>query len=87
MRVRVSDSGPGFDPAATGGPRAKPGGHDNDFGGDSGRGRPDAGGGLGLPGLRDRVESLGGNFDISSAPGRGARLSMTLDLDGGGGHD
>jgi len=34
--------------------------------------------GLGLAGLRDRVESLGGLFKIDSSP-KGTRLSMVLD--------
>lgn len=32
--------------------------------------------GLGLPGLRERVESLGGNVEIESAPASGTRLIM-----------
>jgi signal transduction histidine kinase len=38
------------------------------------------GGGLGLAGLRDRAESLGGELGVDSAPGRGARLTLTLML-------
>ena len=34
--------------------------------------------GLGLSGLRERVESIGGSFEIDSAPGAGTRLIMTL---------
>ena len=34
--------------------------------------------GLGLPGLRERVESIGGHFGITSCPQGGTRLSMTL---------
>jgi signal transduction histidine kinase len=34
--------------------------------------------GLGLRGLRERVESQGGTFTIDTAPGRGTRLVMTL---------
>ncbi len=34
--------------------------------------------GLGLPGLRERVESIGGEFDIRTAPGQGIRLTITL---------
>ena len=36
--------------------------------------------GLGLAGLRDRIESLGGRFEIISAAGRGTRLVATFDL-------
>ena len=32
--------------------------------------------GLGLPGLRERIESLGGNLEIISAPGEGTRLVL-----------
>jgi signal transduction histidine kinase len=32
--------------------------------------------GLGLPGLRERIESLGGTLNIFSAPGQGTRLTM-----------
>jgi signal transduction histidine kinase len=39
--------------------------------------------GLGLAGLRERVESLGGRLTIESSP-TGTRLGMTLKLDGGG---
>ena len=42
------------------------------------------GSGLGLAGLRDRAESLGGALRIESAPGRGARLTLTLALANGG---
>lgn len=35
-------------------------------------------GGLGLAGLRERVESIGGEFRIETAPGAGTRLVMTL---------
>jgi signal transduction histidine kinase len=36
--------------------------------------------GLGLSGLRDRVESLGGEFRIEGRKGRGARIVMTIGL-------
>lgn len=38
--------------------------------------------GLGLSGLRDRVESLGGRFRLGSRPGGGAELTMELDVGG-----
>ena len=34
--------------------------------------------GLGLIGLRDRVEALGGSFEMRSLPAGGAELKMTL---------
>ena len=50
---------------------------------DAGPGLPvpqaDASGGLGLSGLRDRVESLGGTFTISSHPQDGTEIMMTLE--------
>lgn len=36
--------------------------------------------GLGLAGLRDRIESLGGRFEIISSAGRGTRLVATFDV-------
>lgn len=36
--------------------------------------------GLGLSGLRDRVESLGGEFSIEGRAGAGARIAMTIGL-------
>ena len=41
------------------------------------RGEPDR---MGLTGLRERVESLGGRFEIDSAPGRGTTLLALLPL-------
>lgn len=38
--------------------------------------------GLGLSGLRERVESIGGSFQIDTSPGQGVRLSIGLPLDG-----
>jgi signal transduction histidine kinase len=42
---------------------------------------------LGLVGMRERVESLGGEFQITSAPGHGTRVSATLPLAAAGGSD
>ena len=36
--------------------------------------------GLGLAGLRDRLESLGGTLDIRSGPGQGAKVIASIDL-------
>lgn len=36
--------------------------------------------GLGLNGLRERIDSTGGEFRIESAPGRGTRLVMRLSV-------
>lgn len=38
--------------------------------------------GLGLVGLRERVEALGGNFDLQSAPGQGARIRASIPVKG-----
>ena len=35
-------------------------------------------GGLGLQGLRDRVEAIGGRFEVDSAPGRGTRVTAAI---------
>ncbi len=43
---------------------------------------PDSQGGLGLAGLRDRVESLGARFEIHSVPGEGTRLEMVAEFGG-----
>lgn len=40
--------------------------------------------GLGLAGLRDRIESLGGGFTATSSAGTGTVLTMRLGLGGGG---
>jgi two-component system sensor histidine kinase UhpB len=39
--------------------------------------------GLGLVGLRERVEALGGHFDLQSAPGQGVRVRASIPLKGG----
>jgi hypothetical protein len=36
------------------------------------------GGGLGLTGLRDRVESLGGKFSLETEPGSGTRIRASF---------
>jgi signal transduction histidine kinase len=37
-------------------------------------------GGSGLIGLKDRIEALGGTFDVASAPGSGTRLDVEIPL-------
>ncbi|ETX27493.1 sensor histidine kinase [Roseivivax isoporae] len=52
---------------------------------DAGPGLPDGGecsGGLGLPGLRARVESLGGVFDARSGPAGGTEIVMRIPVGG-----
>jgi signal transduction histidine kinase len=45
--------------------------------------RPDysATGQLGLPGMRERVESLGGTFELESAIGKGTRIAVRLPIE------
>jgi signal transduction histidine kinase len=47
---------------------------------DDGRGGADATRGSGLIGLRDRVESLGGRLEITSAVGSGTSLAVTIPI-------
>jgi signal transduction histidine kinase len=47
---------------------------------DDGRGGADAAGGTGLHGLAERVDALGGRFEIDSPPGVGTRVSARLPL-------
>lgn len=42
---------------------------------------------LGLVGMRERVESLGGDFQFSSIPGHGARVTASMPLESESGHD
>jgi signal transduction histidine kinase len=37
-----------------------------------------AGDGFGLPGMRERVERLGGRFSIESSPGTGTRVRVAV---------
>ena len=37
---------------------------------------------LGLVGMRERVESLGGNFRVASVPGQGTKIMADLSVDG-----
>jgi signal transduction histidine kinase len=47
---------------------------------DDGAGGADPARGSGLIGLRDRVEALGGSFEISSPPGQGTLVGVQLPL-------
>jgi predicted ATPase/signal transduction histidine kinase len=47
---------------------------------DDGRGGADFGHGSGLAGLKDRVEALGGHIGLSSPPGKGTAVEITLPL-------
>ncbi|MDQ4067901.1 MAG: CHASE3 domain-containing protein [Actinomycetota bacterium] len=50
---------------------------------DDGIGGADPNRGSGLVGLRDRVEALGGRLDVTSAPGRGTSLEVTIPVGSG----
>ena len=45
---------------------------------DDGIGGADESAGLGLQGLRDRVEAVGGRFSVESAPRRGTRVNAVI---------
>jgi signal transduction histidine kinase len=47
---------------------------------DDGVGGAGPSGGSGLMGLKDRVEALGGTFDVASPPGSGTRLDVEIPL-------
>ena len=49
---------------------------------DDGVGGADPRTGLGLTGLADRVEALGGTFRVESTPGCGTRLAAEIPLGG-----
>ncbi len=74
MVLEVADDGAGFDPAAAEAGRAGPG----PAGGDWHRGGGPTG--FGLAGMRERAELLGGRLDVSSAPGRGTTVRLTVPL-------
>jgi len=60
LEVKVSDSGPGFDPDQ----------------------RTEGAQRIGLRGLRERIESIGGSLAIDSAPGTGTTVVLTCGLRG-----
>jgi two-component system, NarL family, sensor kinase len=74
MVLEVADDGAGFDPVAAEAGRAGPG----PAGGDWHRGGGPTG--FGLAGMRERAELLGGRLDVSSAPGRGTTVRLTVPL-------
>jgi signal transduction histidine kinase len=58
--------------------------HDDGVGFSPGSGGTDGNGGLGLPGMRERVEALGGRLAVESAPGRGTTVAVTVPAEGFG---
>jgi signal transduction histidine kinase len=67
LTLTVSDKGPGFGGAAN---TTRSSGEED-------------GGGMGLTGVQDRVESLGGAFERLEPAGGGAAIRMTLDVKDG----
>jgi len=57
---------------------------DNGIGFDPATLRPEPGveGGFGLPGMRERMDSVGGEVNIASAPGQGTTVSFRVPLEG-----
>jgi signal transduction histidine kinase len=67
-----------YDPAAVG-LRVRDDGH----GFDPAAPAPAAGGGLGLPGMRERVAGLGGTLTLTSAPGAGTEVRVQVPVGAG----
>lgn len=85
LALAVRDRGPGMAAAvaakAPAGADAEPEQRSDGGEGPAGDMDDDAGG-LGLVGLRDRVESLGGSMTIADRPGGGTEIVMTLEVRG-----
>jgi signal transduction histidine kinase len=64
LHLEISDHGPGFSVAS----------------GLPGAGIGPLGGGIGLPGIRERAALVGGTFEIRSAPGDGTTVSLSWPL-------
>jgi signal transduction histidine kinase len=74
MVLEVTDDGTGFDPAAPATSRTRTGTAGSGWRADGGPS------GFGLAGMRERAELLGGRLDLSSAPGRGTTVRLTVPL-------
>ncbi|MFJ3924556.1 sensor histidine kinase [Streptomyces sp. NPDC090022] len=75
VTLDIVDDGRGFDPAAPGAGAGAGAGASTRAGAGA-----EGGGGFGLPAMRSRAESLGGVFDVESAPGQGTAVAVTLPL-------
>ncbi len=75
ISIEIEDDGDGFDPAAVPTP-----GRPSDGAGDGPGCAVDARRGLGLMGMHERVELLGGTIVIDAAPGKGVRIAVTVPL-------
>ena len=73
VTLRVQDNGLGFDPAALRAFEARKNPERAD------------GGGFGLPGVRERAESMGGTLTLSSRAGQGAEVRVCAPLGGASG--
>ena len=75
ISIEIEDDGDGFDPGSVPTPGRLSARRDGTAG------QPvDGKRGLGLMGMRERVDLLGGTIDIDAAPGQGVRIAVTVPL-------